>query len=361
MLVQDYLCSGKTLADLGTEYGIKAVEHPEDPLVILNYCQITSPKTEPLVHECRALTLHKDSWEVVARSFQRFFNYGEMAEITSRFNWQDYEATAKEDGSLMVLYHYAGQWRVNTRGSFAALPICTGGPTWGQLFFGTLGDKLHLLDPQVCYVFEMCSQWNKVVRSYPQPTLFLLAMFYPDGRELWRADVEEAAADLGVQCPQTFTFRDVTEIVSHLNRDDLDATFEGFVLRDDGGMRLKIKNARYVALHTLKGNDGNLFMTKNLLPFVLKGERDELLAYFPEVKDRYEEVDGKVRCLREEMMTAWESAKGIESQKDFALTIIPRTKLSSVLFEARRKGVTPDDLWREKEDLLLKVLDQPTP
>jgi hypothetical protein len=357
MLVQDYLCSGKTLADLEAEYHIKVMEHPDDPLVILNYCQIFSPKTEPLVHECRALTLQKGSWEVVARSFQRFFNYGEMAELTFRFNWKDFEATSKEDGSLMVLYHYAGRWRVNTRGSFAELPIFTGGPTWRQLFFGTLGEKLHLLDPQLCYVFEMCSQWNKVVRSYPQPTLFLLAMFYRDGRELWRSDVERAAADLGVQCPQLFTFRDVTEILGHLDSEDLDATFEGFVLRDDMGLRLKVKSARYVALHTLKGNDGNLFMTKNLLPFVLKGERDELLAYFPEVKNRYEEVDGKVKRLREEMLTAWEQAKDIENQKDFALTILPKTRLSSVLFEARRKGVSPEDLWREKEDLLLKVLE----
>lgn len=75
--VQKYLRSGKTLEQLTSELGIKVTHHSSDPLVILNYCQIDSPKFHPITLECRGLVLEKQSWNIVARSFKRFFNFGE--------------------------------------------------------------------------------------------------------------------------------------------------------------------------------------------------------------------------------------------------------------------------------------------
>lgn len=75
--VQTYLRGGKTIDDLESELGIKAIAHPTLPLVILNYNQIESPKRNSIVRECRGLVLEVGTWNVVARSFQRFFNFGE--------------------------------------------------------------------------------------------------------------------------------------------------------------------------------------------------------------------------------------------------------------------------------------------
>ena len=55
--VQKYLKSGKNIVDLESEFSIKTTFHPNLPLVILNYNQIESPKTETIVRECRALNL----------------------------------------------------------------------------------------------------------------------------------------------------------------------------------------------------------------------------------------------------------------------------------------------------------------
>jgi hypothetical protein len=49
----------------------------------LNYDQIESAKAHPVVMECRGLILSYPHGEVVARSFDRFFNYGEVPVITS--------------------------------------------------------------------------------------------------------------------------------------------------------------------------------------------------------------------------------------------------------------------------------------
>lgn len=103
--VQRLLRDGRTLDDLNKLYGIDATHSETDPLVILNYDQIESPKTHPVVRECRGLVLEKDTWNVVARAFTRFFNYGET---DCQFDWSKFTATTKEDGSLLLLYRYAG-------------------------------------------------------------------------------------------------------------------------------------------------------------------------------------------------------------------------------------------------------------
>lgn len=355
MLIQRYLRSGKSLDDLKAEFGIDSKVHPTDGRVILNYSQFESPKSDPHVHECRGLVLQQGTWDVVARAFPRFFNYGEMTEVTSKFNWENFTATAKEDGSLMILHYHNGEWKVNTRGSFADYPITSGGMRWDELFWSLISN-VQSVNQSITYAFEMCSIWNKVVRYYQTPALYLLGCFQRDGTEVSGELVDSFARILGVKRPEVFSFASVTEIVSHLSKEELDATFEGFVLRDVTGLRLKVKNARYVALHTLKGDGDNLFLTKNLLPLVLKGERDERLAYFPEVAARYDEVAEQVDSYVATMLNAWDAAKHLETQKEFAQTVIPRTKLSAILFHARRDKFNPADKWREYEDLLLKVL-----
>ena len=57
------------------EFSLKVRE--EGDLVQLNYNQIDSPRGVVEADECRGLILRRDTWEVVAHSFTRFFNLGE--------------------------------------------------------------------------------------------------------------------------------------------------------------------------------------------------------------------------------------------------------------------------------------------
>lgn len=82
--VQEYLSDyAKTLGPQGAlnklneELAIRVATHEWLPLVILNYDQLDSPKTHPIVRECRGLVLEMETWKVVARAFERFFNLGE--------------------------------------------------------------------------------------------------------------------------------------------------------------------------------------------------------------------------------------------------------------------------------------------
>ena len=143
--VQAFLRKGSTLQDLKNDLGIKYVEN-DDGRVILNYCQIKSPKTHPIIIECRGLTLDSNNnWNVVGRAFDRFFNYGEHTDLTLLFDWSNFECSVKEDGSLITLYYING-WKINTRGSFANSKCNFSNNSWRDLVFEQLPHDIDHLN-----------------------------------------------------------------------------------------------------------------------------------------------------------------------------------------------------------------------
>jgi hypothetical protein len=355
--VQRLLRGGRPLADLAAEYSLKVTEHPTDARVILGYSQIDSDKRAQVVRECRGLVLEKGSWDVVARPFLRFHNAGECPDLEKAFGWEHFFAEEKHDGSLVLLYWYGNRWRVNTRGSFAQGEICPGaGKTWEQAFYETGIDLLGgNPDPSYTYVFELCTPWNKVVVDYVRPTLFLLTEFEnQSGFERAYTLVDKSAQGLRVERPARWFPANLKHVVDSLEG-AAGSEREGWVLRDAKGMRLKVKNADYIRLHHLKGN-GNLFLAKNIIPFVLKNEHAEVLNAFPESAQRVFDIVEKLGAAEARMLAVWDRAKGIDSQKEFALFVNKHTRLSSVLFQARKAGRDPRQVLRESEDLVVKQL-----
>jgi hypothetical protein len=360
--VQKHLLSGKTLDDLTAELAIKQTHHPFLPLVILNYNQIESPKTNPIVKECRGLTLHSKTFDLISRGFLRFYNWGEVQDEMPLFDFSDFLVQEKCDGSLCIIYYFDGQWRANTRGSFAEDNMQFQDFTWQQGFCKAIGIKSIAelnLDTSLFYVCEFCSPWNKVVRQYSVPTMFLLTCFRGEQELTWE-EVDELRHPF--QRPEVYHFTRIEEIESFLHEQgEKDPTFEGVVIRDRQGHRWKCKSSKYLALHRMKGNNGdNLFNPKNLLPFIMDGEGDELLVYFNEVREKYFELKAEVDGHYSQVQKVWAENKHIESQKDFALSIKGKTPFVSILFNMRKKGLdTKEDLreeWRKSEAMILKVI-----
>lgn len=371
--VQKYLRSGKTFADLTQEFGIVCVFHDQLPLAILNYDQIESkPKTHPIVRECRALVLHKEDYSIVAKSFNRFFNWGEVAEEMPLFNFNNFVVHSKEDGSLAILHHFNNEWHANTRGSFGHGKIQHQDFTWREAMLKALNldsfaEFQGIFDSSLTYVCEFCSPWNKVVRQYA-PQMFLLTAFR-DGKELTHEEVDQELVrllsllpNLNMKRPVRFEFKSVEQIQTYLQTQiSADPTFEGVVIHD-GTYRWKIKNPGYIALHNLRGEGDNLFAPKNLLPFVLAGETDELLVYFPEVKESLRIVKDKVEAAWEQLLSVWRQNWQIENQKEFALAIVGKTPFTGVLFTLRKQQMKQQTeealktMWRQSNDAILKIL-----
>jgi hypothetical protein len=250
----------------------------------------------------------------------------------------------------------------NTRGSFAQdlMPFQTF--TWQEAFGKALGtsiDKLDI-DPEFCYVCEFCSPWNKVVRRYADPLMYLLTAFHEDHEVHWTT-LGRIAYNTPFKRPTLYEFKSIEEIQAFLRKQsETDPTFEGVVIRDSHGHRWKVKSATYLGLHRLGSNKDCLFNPANLLPFVLAGEADELLTYFPEVKERFEELQSQCANHYNQLVQVWTETRDITDQKTFALTIKGRTPFTGMLFSLRKQQKnTLEDLrvlWRQSEQLILKHL-----
>ncbi len=357
LAIQKYL-QEHSVDELTAQYGVEATYHATDPLMILNYSQIASPKLEPLCREARGLTLETGTNKVVARAFDRFFRWNECVELAQTFDWSDFTCQSKEDGSLMLLYYYKNSWRVNTRGSFGLWPVVPDSEmTWEEAFYLACDEVgLDYLSPYLTYVFEFCSPYNQIVRQYFKPTLFLLTVFEPrTGTEPSEDIIDWYASMLHVERPKVYSFKGLEEIFSWL-RSQGDETFEGVVLRDREGRRLKVKNEDYDVLHRLRGNGNAMFLAKNLLPYVLNGDEQIILDHWPQAEHHFVALAEKVKVLLTEAVSVYSEASNLASQKEFALYVLPRTKCASILFEARKRGVSVEDVFRNSESSILKLV-----
>lgn len=356
MNTTDYLQSGKSFEDLTTEFGINARFSESGDRVTLNYDQIDSHKHKyhPIVRECRALTLDTASLKVVGRAFPRFFNLGESQADDAAFDWGDFECVQKVDGSLGVLYSYGGRLCVNTRGSFGQGKVnpALSDITWEELFWSTEIDREYaasLLRDDISLVFEICSLVNHVVARHPTPKLVLLSAFWNEGgREFqsWRCDA--MATQLRVERPQVYPVKNTDDIKSLMEKCD-DPTFEGFVVRDRHGNRLKMKRPEYVALSHLKAN-GNICLPKNLLTLVFSNELDEAVTHFPEIQPYADAVTREVDKAKAIAEDVYAQVSHIEDQKQFAqrlLTSIPKSHswMASLFFNARKSSLTIQESW----------------
>lgn len=366
--VQKYLRSGKTLEDLKSEFCIESKKHPIHPIAILDYSQIDSPKTHPIVIECRSLVIELDTWNIVSGCMRRFFNLDEVPRIQRHFNWDNYKALEKIDGSLISIFTYNKEIIVRTRFSWADSIVGLSDKTWEQLVLECLTDiQIGCIkaNPTYTFVFELCSPWNQVVVYHETSKLVLTTIIEnEDNKELYYGDVEVIAQSIYFNRPQSYDFESIDDLFEYVNEMEASKlTDEGFVLTDNSLMRFKIKNRFYLQLHRLN-NNGNIASDKILVDIILKGEADEIIIYYPHLKERIEEIKIILKDEYNKLHNIWFLSQDISEQKKFAIYITKenKTPFSGIIFELRKKyGQFHSEIhlmekWLESKELILKVL-----
>lgn len=143
---------------------------------------------------------------MVARAFDRFFNAGECLAVTKHFDWASATAREKIDGSLLLVYFWRGDWRVQTRGSFASGKITDECPyTWRELAEKAIPkDFWWRADHRLTYVMELCTPYNRVVKQHVDYSAWLLSLFCRDADHIELVDslIEHEAIRLGLPCPK---------------------------------------------------------------------------------------------------------------------------------------------------------------
>lgn len=345
--VQSYL-EENGLQKLKDELKIEARDYPDR--VILNYSQCDSDKYNPIVQECRSLILRKDEkWSVMSQAYIRFFNVGEDKR-TAEFPVTSPKTSmwSKIDGSLISLYwdNFNQKWQPASRSCAFAEGQTTLGNTFADVFWRAIKNT-HVIEwvksnpenQNVTWIFELCSPENRVVTPFSDYKVFLTgARDNRNGQEFYGEQLDKIAIEMKVERPERFTFGSLDEAIKKANA--LSSMLEGFVLvheQEGSFFRLKCKNAKYLAISHMR-NNGSI-SPKRILKLVMENDTDEYKQYFPEdikyvdfVQELYNEVVARISALYDEF-------KGIENQKEFALSIIPKCKYSfeqGILFKCRK-------------------------
>ena len=263
----------------------------------------------------RGLILHAATGEVVARPFDKFFNWGEGGRTSDA---PIVAVMEKMDGSLIIGFHHDGRWRAATRGAFAseqaqwaqrqldALPALAGVPTHWTL------------------LAEAVYPANRIVIDYGgRENVYLLAMRHRNtGDYADLALVSETAAQLGLPMPATYDHLDTIEGI-HNALQGMTANEEGFVALFADGQRFKFKSAAYLELHKLvfgltfraaleSVRDGKVETIRQIVPEELRAEFD---GWVGQIETRLAEVRAQVAAALAEAT----AAGVIHDRKAFAL------------------------------------------
>ncbi|HET6353482.1 RNA ligase [Streptomyces sp.] len=228
--------------------------HPELPLSIYTYtrtCQYERVWNQ-VTTRCRGLVADDATGEIVALPLPKFFNVGEHEAgrpYAPALPDEPFEVYDKVDGSLAVVFHYAGRWRVASKGSFISTQA-----TWAQRLLD--GKDTSALLPGVTYLAEILYPQNRIVVDYgDRRDLVLLAAFAKDGTEV---PLAQAAADWqgigsvvtvwpAMPLAELLALAQANQLPGGRTAEGTDA--EGFVLRFESGVRAKAKLSEYIRLH----------------------------------------------------------------------------------------------------------------
>lgn len=348
---------------LTEELGID-VKRYDNGLFVLNYNQIESPKADPIVMECRALILD-NNFDIVSRSFDRFFNLGENGTTVDVPNSVVME---KADGSLINIYwnRIDGKWEIATRKSaFAEVPHVTGG-SFREKVLGALQfteDEFQVkcnshLQKGFTYIFEFIGSINRHVTPYGESQMVLLAI-----RDIVTGEYHDAAVAHeylvqhfnNIRLPNFFDFSDEQQMRDAISQ--LPALEEGYVvLNKITGERIKVKNPSFLAIFNLRMN--GVPSIPRIIQLVVENDQDEYLLYFPEDYGLFEPWVKACIRVKEELRIAYDSVKHIEDQKEFALKVKDQY-YSSIMFTCKKYKIDTETAFNQaspshKETLIIK-------
>jgi RNA ligase len=239
---------------------VSANRHPTLPLTVYaytEYCQYIRAWT-PVTMAARGLVVH-DEGNVIARSWGKFFNvheHGRGHEFAPPLPDEPFETYDKVDGSLAVIFWYAGAWHVTTRRSFESPQA-----QWVRQWLGK-ADTSRLVKG-LTYIAEAVYPQNRVVVDYGQrEDLVLLGATLPNGTDVPLSDIAGHWQGIGsvIRAHEPVTLAELARLAEA----GLDLTgkpvtgieSEGWVIRYQSGVRVKVKQEEYLRLAALVGEIG---------------------------------------------------------------------------------------------------------
>jgi len=307
--------------------------------VLLKYNQIESDISIKEVQECRGLILDKFDLTVMSLAFFKFFNAEESNAV--KIDWNTANVLEKLDGSSIQVYFdkYENAWFGGTTGTAEGESEVNNkfGTTFNNLFWDTVKKynlNVELMNKRCCFVFELTTPYNIVVKPHNESSATLLTIRNLDTlEELSREEVVRYAALLNVPVVKSFDLNDKNINALIQKFEGMPWSEEGYVVVDANFNRIKIKNPAYVAVHHLKGKTAEY----NIFTIIKANEIEEFSATFIErkeeiflLKEKYDELILRLENIWSELLEFLPKNSLREETKNYAIKVFEITKKNNL-------------------------------
>lgn len=274
----------------------------KDNYIVVNYL-MAGKRTHPIVidndrnaailRELRGLIFHKDTGEVIARRFHKFFNFGEREDVMEVDLSKPHVILEKLDGSMITPFIVDGELYWGTKMGKTDIShqiehFIVENPNYELMAKQLL--QIYNCTP----IFEWCSNKNRIVIDYPQDRLVLTAIrANTTGSYMPYEPLSVAAETFNVELVKKYP--GTIESMENLVKETRALTDkEGWVIRFDDGHMVKLKADQYVAMHRAKDS---MSKERDVLHIVLDHGEDDLYPLL---------TTEDVRRLQKFSKTVWE-------------------------------------------------------
>jgi T4 RnlA family RNA ligase len=229
--------------------------HDKFPLAIMCYGRkaVYDNIWDSVTTKCRGLIYNTETFEIVARPFEKFFNYGDTNSAKMEFPisaWPEPEIYEKMDGFLCILYNYNGIDYIASKSSFNSVHA-KWATKWYQKHFT---DCVSFWPKGFTPVFEGITPNLRIVVDYgKREGLTLLALVNNEtGEEVPFTVLKEYAHINVLEIADT---HECSMAVALADANTDKHNFEGYVLvwqrPGQTPFRLKVKYLEYLRLHRM--------------------------------------------------------------------------------------------------------------
>ena len=344
------------LPSLNDFYSNKYVKSTEwNDLVLFHYTNecVYNRAWDNVTLNARGIIFNKNTGELIARPWKKFFNLGEMPhtrlEVLSN---ESFYVLDKWDGSMGILFKYKNEFYIATKGSFIS----------DQAIWSTEWARKHIcfnnIVNDLTYIFEIIYPANKIVVDYKdQEDLVLTGIVNKkSGKEVGPSELSSWAKILNVKCATDHSFKSLDELVDYCKT--LSSQHEGFVITfPSTGLKVKVKGDEYLKIHKIISNLTPLafweawdYKEKKIPDFYLMQVPEEFKIYTDELsriinkmhQDYYDKINLEYREILKKLDQIFKNIP----IKEFAIEVQNKHKKNMSLLISLFKNQN-DKLWDE--------------
>lgn len=286
-------------------------------LLLLNYTKgaVYENRWNFLERVSRGLIIDCVTGEVVARPFDKFFNWGEKGTTDAKV----VSVSEKVDGVLGILYRECGKLKIATRGSFDSVFA-----VWATKWLKENGRELDIIEDNLTFLFEIVYPGSRIVIDYEgYEGLYLTDIRNRHTGEYIRPyeAITETAHYHGFGVPETKEL-DTRGLIRSTYI--LPPNKEGYVAEFADGSRYKFKGQAYTKI----SKSIQRISFKNTLTHVREGTTQDMLNCLPDVYQ--EEAMDYISTIEKTVKEIIERTEGIvmacpynpdENRREFAMWV----------------------------------------